>query len=795
VTAAALAVTGAVFASGTKGLAATAQAPAPSCTLANGVQHVIEVTFDNVHFNRDNPNVLSDLEQMPALKNFIETNGTLLSNNHTPLIAHTADDTITNYSGLYGDRHGLGITNDYELYSSGGSIGSQGAFSYWTGAGGDAYPNMAYSSTVPPSGPPTTPPAPWVPFTRAGCDFGGVSTSNMELENSNPDIQNTFGAASPEAAQLNADPNSFKDQETNDYLGLAVHCAAGDSFCSAAQAVKYGQTTPSPTAAADVLPDEPGGYNGYQALFGHKYLQPQLDTLAATGHDAAGNLVRTVNGHAYEIANAAGNLVDLNGKQINGQFVHTPGFPGFGPISAAQSLAYVADMQESGVPITYAYISDVHEVKSYDKGPCSPASTFKGHPDVGAADGPGDPCYYQTTAAYDAAFQTFFNRLADDGITPQNTLFVFTADEGDHFAGVNANRAVTPTCSGLPGTMSYTCIYANGQKGEQAVDIHGLLNLQQGVTTAFYNEPQGNAVYMSGQPSATDQKTRNLERAFANATAQDAYDATADHVAKWEVDQSAEQLLHFTDADPDRTPTFTVFPEPDFYLSSGTKDTCAHGTGSKDAATGCVFTNSHYAWNHGYYAPEVNNTWLGLVGPEVAHNAANNGLDGTDAGAGPNSDGTANNGTTTDTQIVNNGTWTDHTDTRPTIMAITGLKDDYVGDGRVLVQDLKFTPGQTSDSHFVPLAQCYKQLNSSVGQFGTDVIVSDTAAIHSGSPSRDGQYETYLAQLQQLGAQRDSLAATIKNDLWQAEFSTGTLPNAASEIASCQAILGAADNL
>ena len=42
----------------------------------------------------------------------------------------------------------------------------------------------------------------------------------------------------------------------------------------------------------------------------------------------------------------------------------TPGFPGFGPISAAQTLAYVADMQEVGVPITYGYISDAHEKKS-----------------------------------------------------------------------------------------------------------------------------------------------------------------------------------------------------------------------------------------------------------------------------------------------------------------------------------------------------------------------------------------------------------------------------------------------
>src|SRR2546430_16885923 len=55
------------------------------------IQHVIYIQFDNTHFTRDNPNVPSDLEQMPHLLNFIENNGALLTNHHTPLIAHTAN--------------------------------------------------------------------------------------------------------------------------------------------------------------------------------------------------------------------------------------------------------------------------------------------------------------------------------------------------------------------------------------------------------------------------------------------------------------------------------------------------------------------------------------------------------------------------------------------------------------------------------------------------------------------------------------------------------------------------------
>src|SRR5436309_10463980 len=77
------------------------------------VKHVIYVQFDNVHFTRDNPNVPSDLEQMPNLLNLIKNNGVLLSNHHTPLIAHTATDILTSLTGVYGDRHGVPVSNSF----------------------------------------------------------------------------------------------------------------------------------------------------------------------------------------------------------------------------------------------------------------------------------------------------------------------------------------------------------------------------------------------------------------------------------------------------------------------------------------------------------------------------------------------------------------------------------------------------------------------------------------------------------------------------------------------------------
>src|SRR5215470_4772016 len=91
------------------------------CHLGNGVKHVVQLTFDNVHFFRDNPNVPSDIEMMPNLLNFFEQNGTWMSNNHTPIIAHTAIDILSTLTGLYGDRQGMpGMNNAYRSYNPDG---------------------------------------------------------------------------------------------------------------------------------------------------------------------------------------------------------------------------------------------------------------------------------------------------------------------------------------------------------------------------------------------------------------------------------------------------------------------------------------------------------------------------------------------------------------------------------------------------------------------------------------------------------------------------------------------------
>jgi hypothetical protein len=112
------------------------------CGLANGIEHIVYIQFDNVHLRRDNPNVPSDLEQMPNLLNFFEDKGTLFTNHHTPLISHTAVDIVTSLTGVYGDKFGFSIGNNFGLFGQNGVATFPSSFTYWTDLLADGLPEM-----------------------------------------------------------------------------------------------------------------------------------------------------------------------------------------------------------------------------------------------------------------------------------------------------------------------------------------------------------------------------------------------------------------------------------------------------------------------------------------------------------------------------------------------------------------------------------------------------------------------------------------------------------------------------
>ena len=99
-------------------------------------------------------------------------------------------------------------------------------------------------------------------------------------------------------------------------------------------------------------------------------------------------------------------------------------------------------------------------------------------------------------------------------------------------------------------------------------------------------------------------------------------------------------------ADPQRTPTFTMFANPDFFvISSACQLPGRGGRGGRSAST----TTSPGA--------------TAIDGRHRQHLARHG------------RPGVANLGQTT-------RTWADHTDVRPTMLALLGLKDSYEQDGR-----------------------------------------------------------------------------------------------------------------
>src|SRR5216684_8235589 len=122
------------------GFAANAHAACQLNSASGRIQHVVYVEFDNVHFTRDNPNVPSDLEQMPHLLNFITQNGTLDVGDHAVLISHTANDILTTQTGLYSDDDGIAVANNFGVFGAAG-IAFPFSFFYWTDFVSDVTPS------------------------------------------------------------------------------------------------------------------------------------------------------------------------------------------------------------------------------------------------------------------------------------------------------------------------------------------------------------------------------------------------------------------------------------------------------------------------------------------------------------------------------------------------------------------------------------------------------------------------------------------------------------------------------
>jgi hypothetical protein len=377
-------------------------------------------------------------------------------------------------------------------------------------------------------------------------------------------------------------------------------------------------------------------------------------------------------------------------------------------MTGPNALAYTLRMQLHGVPVTDTYLSDLHD------------SWATGNPF-----GPGQAGYEKQLREENAAFGTFFSRLAAHGITRQNTLFVVTADEGDHFVGGPASPA---GCNGVTVTCHYSRI------GEVNGNLTGLLGAA-GATAPFDVEADSApALYVHGQPARTATQVRALEQAADRLKGQDLITGKTVRLTNYLADPVELKLLHMVTGDPKRTPSLVLFGNDNFWLSSG-KASCGTSCFTVPAGTD--------AWNHGDVSRQINTTWLGLAGPGVAHLGVDHTL------------------------------WSDHTNIQPTMMALLGLHDDYAPDGRVLSEI--FTPAalpagmRENRPALLALGRVYTQIEAPVGTFGLDTLQASTRALASRSPG-DRSYARIERQLQRLGRERDALGGRMRAVLLGAAF-------------------------
>jgi phospholipase C len=768
--------------------------PAGTCNLGeNGkIQHVVFIEFDNVHFERDNPNVPSDLEQMPNLLNFIKQNGTLDTNDHTVLISHTGGGILSSLTGLYPDRQGQPVSNSYGYFKADGSVGISSSFKYWT-----AQTDTGNAANNPPT-PPADPnynmvnndpaslggtgsvrntPAPWVPYTRAGCDVGAVGLANMELENNNAIIQRSgtppklTAAAAAGATSLTLDnpagisngqmlvlENGTPNAEVVTVAGVAAGVvtlsvpttkahAAGTNANVAANdptgditkvfgqgspewlEARSSQIAPSGTAARTLAQTDFVGIAIHCAQGGgicNASNQAKPDPLPdeAGGYTGFKALFGTkyVNPVINHGSPSVGNVTD--GSPIADQFGQ-PGFPGFDGLLAKNALGETAQMLEAGVPVTLTYINDAHD----------------GHGVAGEihhAYGPGEAGYVKQLQDYDTAFGKFFNRLQADGMTPKNTLYVVTVEESDHFVGTNPDAA----CNGVTTPCTYKTVSEVNGDVKRLVATYNATHGTTATTDFTVHTDMAPNVYITGNPTPDSSKSRTLERVMSDLYVTNPLHGQTEDLFAALVDPVGEKVLHMVSADPQRTPTFTPFAQGDYFLSASSTTPCPGNDLNQCLTTPTSNPNSTFAWNHGGIQPEIASTWLGMVGPGVQKNAD-----------------------------LGDNFFSDHTDVRPTMLALLGLKDSYVSDGRVLTELLKgdALPDSLKGGKIEELGQAWKQINASFGALSADIVQASTAALASNTPG-DSTYADTETAIKQLGDDRDALASQIRLGLWNAEF-------------------------
>jgi hypothetical protein len=242
--------------------------------------------------------------------------------------------------------------------------------------------------------------------------------------------------------------------------------------------------------------------------------------------------------------------------------------------------------------------------------------------------------------------------------------------------------------------------------------------------------------------------TRGLEHHFAALTGFDPIVGGTNQVMQRMADQAEQGFLHMVTSDPNRTPNFVLFANPDYYFTNSFP---APKSCTIAPLAACFVETRNFARNHGDFQEDIVHTWMGIVGPGVRREGVTNAL------------------------------FTDHSDIRPTLLSLAGLKDDYAHDGRVIFEIMHdhVLPDAVRDQEETlhRLAVAYKNINAPVGPLGLSSLKIATAGIST----TDAGYATVNESIQDLTAARDALAADMISMLEGAAFANKRIDEGRAE--------------
>ena len=210
-------------------------------------------------------------------------------------------------------------------------------------------------------------------------------------------------------------------------------------------------------------------------------------------------------------------------------------------------------MQENGVPVTFAYISDAHDNHT-----------------LGRASGPGE-------ADYQAAAEVVRRCVRDvlPAAAERRHRQVEHALRRHRRRGRPLRRRHGHPDPAKAGALIYNhtpCLTPTSCPANQIGEVNANINaaLPAGEPSFDIHFDDAPTFYVNGQPERTNPALRKLEQDAGAATLPDPYKGGAQTPIAFRLaDTVEENALHMVNSDPKRTPSFTMFGDDDFFFQIG----------------------------------------------------------------------------------------------------------------------------------------------------------------------------------------------------------------------------------